>query len=96
MVRSNQYGKAGLVRQVYDVGLYYCRIYILLCGDVFALVDDNSNKITTKIILFPSKYKYEYKLYARQSDTPTCSELSHLCSCCMQQVVHFDLLHAAH
>jgi len=35
---------------------------MLLCDDVFALVDDNSNKNTTKIMLFRSKYKYEYKL----------------------------------
>ena len=26
-------------------------------------------------MLFPSKYKYEYKLYAGKQDTPTCSEL---------------------
>ena len=71
-------------------------VSIPLCDDVFALVDDNSNKSTTKIMLFPSKYKFEYKLYARKPDAPTCSELLHHCSCCMQQVVHFDLLHAAH
>ena len=37
----------------------------------FALVDDNGNKTTTKIMLFPSKYKYEYKFYAGKQDTPT-------------------------
>jgi len=70
---------------------------MLLCDDVFALVDDNSNKTTTKIMLFRSKYKYEYKLYAGKQDTPTCSELLQRCSCCvhrcMQQVVKLDLLH---
>ena len=31
---------------------------IPICGNVFALVDDNSNKTTTtKLVLFPSKYK---------------------------------------
>ena len=94
------YGAAKLIQEGRSgtSSLWCTVVSMLLCNDVFALVDDNSNKTTTKIMLFPSKYKYEYKLYAGKQDTPTYSELLQWCSCCMhrcmQQGVKFDLLHS--
>jgi len=69
---------------------------ILHCDDVFALVDDNSNKTTTKIMLFPPNTNTNTNFTRVNQTRPLavsfCSTAVAACSksltstCCMQRI----------